>query len=264
MRLACRSALLMALALAFESVMAAVPCPSEPVRIVFSDRPAGRFLRGQGDAFQSPEAGIIVDEVRAVVAALGCPSQLLRAPQLRQVRLLDRGEVDIGIGFQDTPDRVRDWRFPMRTDGRVDATQALGSTEAVWIVLRERQASLLEDWRAGELGRWRLGAMRGTVTELMVASVGLRVEQVVAPNEVEKLLRLKRFDAIALPQLMIADELAARADLLATLAPPLGQMQYYAPASRRFYAESPEYVQAFWRGLCEQARRRSVLPGCLH
>lgn len=237
-------------------------CPGRPVRIVFVDRPAGTALRGSGPAFQESEPGFIVDEVRAAARKLGCPIQLSRAPQLRQLQQLDIGAVDFGVGFQATPERLQAWRFPVNAKGQPDPAMSIGASPVVWVTLQGRKAELEAAWKARRL-QGRFGAIPSSGAARMAAAAGVPTQPVMVPNEVERLLQLGRYDAVALPLQMLDGIMQAKSTALASLSPPLGEMHYYVPASRRFYEQSESYVQAFWLALCEQAQRRPAQRGCL-
>lgn len=236
-------------------------CPSKPVRIAFSDRAAGAFLRGTGAEFGRPDPGLVVNEVRAAAVALGCPVQLVRLPLLRLFQGLDQGGVDIGVGLHGGEERLTRWAYPTRSDGRLDKRMAIGSSEVRWVVLRERQPVLQAEWRRGRLSG-PLGAAHGTSTQELAGLAGLKTGSVVNLSDVGKLLARRRFDAIALPVLAYAEELSQGAEALATLEPSLGQLLYFAPASRAFAAQAPGYVQSFWQQLCAQARRRPTGRSC--
>lgn len=242
-------------------VWAGVDCPDRPVRMVFVDRPAGAALRGQGATFQEPQAGFIVDEVRAAARKLGCPIQLSRAPQLRMLQQLDSGAVDFGVGFQATPERLQAWRFPVNAQGQPDPAMSIGASPVVWVTLPGRKAELEAAWKEHRL-QGRFGAVPSSGAARMAAAAGVPTQPVMVPNEVERLLQLGRYDAVALPMQLLDGVKQAKSAALASLSPPLGEMHYYAPASRHFYEQSEPYVQAFWLALCEQAQRRPAQRGC--
>lgn len=254
---------LLALLLATVSGRAvALVCPDRPVQIAFADRAAGQFLRGQGSSFVEPDPGRAVLEVRAAVKALGCPAVLSRLPHARLVQGLDDGDIDLAVGYHDLPERVQRWRFPMTPEGQADRSQSIAVSPVAWVVLKDRKDDLEPGWRNGSW-RGRFGVAKDTVADVMARAANVPTERVVNLSEVGKLLALRRFDAIGLPVVAFAEELAASPVPLATLEPPLGQLRYFAPASRRFFERSPDYVHAFWTTLCDVVRRRPDHPGCV-
>lgn len=244
------------------STCAAVPpCPASPVRIAFGDRAAGAFLRGNGPEFDPTDPGIVVLEVRAAVKTVGCPATLVRLPHKRLLAEMDSGSIDFAVGYTDTVERLERWRFPQGADGSVDPGMAVGQSAIRWVVLRDRRDEQQQRWSEGQLSG-RLGALQDTLAERLAAGAGLKTASVLNLNEVAKLLTLRHFDAIALPTMPYAEVLSQQAQNLATLEPALGQMLYYAPASRTFAERSPAYVRALWQALCDEARRRQTSPGC--
>lgn len=236
-------------------------CPTEPLKIALGDRAAGAFLRGNGAEFDPVDPGIVVLEVRAAVKALGCPASLVRLPHKRILAQMEAGSIDFAVGYSDTPERLALWRFPLGPDGAVDRSMAIGQSPISWVVLRDRKVELEARWRDGRLHS-QLGAVQETLAERLAAEKGFRKTPVLNLNEVPKLLVLGRFDAIAFPTMAYAEVMSQSTQPLATLEPPLGQLQYYAPASRALFERAPASVRAFWDALCDEARRRPVSPGC--
>lgn len=240
---------------------AEVACPAEPLKIAFVDRAAGAFLRGHGPDFDPADPGIIVQEVRTAVKALGCPAHLIRLPHKRLMSQLDAGEIDFAVGYADTPERLLRWRFPTTPQGVADKAQAVGESPIHWVVLADRQPELQAQWREGQL-RGRLGSVQDTLSSQLAAERGFKTLPVVSLNDVPKLLSLRRFEAIAMPTMAYTEPFSQSPQPLASLDPPLGRLVYYTPSSRTLFERSPGLVRAFWQALCDEARRRPVAPGC--
>lgn len=256
-----------ALMLGLVCVLAALPCraqplcPVEPLKIAFPDRAAGAFLRGTGAEFDADDPGLVVREVKSALKAIGCTADLIRLPHKRVLAQMDAGTVDFVVGFADLPERLRLWRFPLGPQGGADKSMAIGESPIQWVVLAARRVELQARWREGSPGS-QLGALQDSVSALIAEAQGFKTRQVLNLNEAPKLLMLGRFDAIAMPTIFYAETLSSSPEPLATLEPPLGKMQYYAPASRALFERAPALVQAFWNALCQEARRRHVSPGC--
>lgn len=236
-------------------------CPAQPVRIAFVDRDAPPFLTSAGTTFDERRPGQMVEELRLALRALGCPAQLQRLPARRLQMAMSAGQVDVGMGLGDTPERVALWRYPTQADGQVDRRLAIGISPIAWVVLKKRQAELQSQWTARRL-QGRLGAATGSATSSVVENAGMRVEPVFEVARTVPLLELDRFDAIALPVNSYGFLLTEAQGRVAVLQPPVSTQYFYAPASESFFRREEAFVQRFWMALCEAARPRLGTASC--
>lgn len=224
-------------------------CPVRPMRVAFTDAHVPPFVNGSGGTIQESNPGLLIKELRSVAVQVGCPVQLVRLPQRRLELELSQGSVDLAVGYGDTPARRAQWQFPETPDGSLSQRHAIGQSPVAWLVLGARRAELEAQWRRGELGG-RLGVVPSSVASSLVAQRGLKAHMVEYPDRVLLLLERDRFDAVAIPLAAYAPQLAADPTRFATLDPPLGHINYFAPASKAFYRRHPELVRHVWEALC--------------
>ncbi len=237
-------------------------CPTRPVRVAFADAGIPPYLNGSGSRFQAEDPGMLVEEAQRAFQRLGCVAEFVRLPQRRIERSLSTGDVDLAMGFGDTPDRRVRWQFPQTPDGALSLRHSLARSPIQWLVLQHRRATLEARWQAGNLGG-RLGVVPDSVASRLLAQRGIPAAAVEYPDRILVLVERERFDAIAIPVAAYQPQLQAQADRFALLQPVLGHVEYFAPASQAFFRAHPEFTWRAWEALCIEARKRASLPGCL-
>lgn len=228
---------------------AAGPACPQPLRIAFNDGAAPPMLMGQGAAFADPP-GWEVDAVRDAVRRLGCQADLVRLPSRRLSALLTHGEVDIGVLYAVTPERLKALRFPLDAKGRPDLAWAPVFGH---LVLFARPGTPPHTgWDGRKLpAHWRVGVMSGSVQEAVARERGWAVEPISAFDLGLTMLQAQRFDLLLTSREALAPE--QRADLVEwALA---ARLPFFAPVSPAFAQRHGAWARAFWHELCHAVRR---------
>ncbi len=241
------------------AVAAQEPCP-ERVRITFFDYPLPPLFHGSGMQFeQSP--GLLVEWTQKAVQATGCRTrvELSRRPARRIHQELTYGQLDIIASWAVTPERLAIAEFP-HIKNAVDTRMAYFATDtALWV--RRGERSVLWDGMSlkGPPG-FKVGVPPGTTMETMARSWGWAVDVGVnGPNTIEKLLR-GRVPVTLISDAAIAAQPKEKRALLERLSPSVDRTLYYSAASKAFYAQYPEFMSRYWRGLCKASRAAPALP----
>ncbi len=242
-------------ALAVALCMAAAParagCP-QPLRIGFYDSATPPMLMGQGSAFADPP-GWEVDAVRDALRRLGCEAELVRLPSRRLTALLVQGQVDFGLFFGVTAERLTTLAFPLDAQGRPDLAWAPAFGHLSLFARSGTPPSAGWDGRQLPPG-WRVGVVAGSAQEAIARERGWPVETVSALDLGPVMLRAGRFDLL----LTSREALTAgqRADLVewATAA----RQPFFMPAAPAFSRRHPVWTRSFWNEFCRAVRR--VVP----
>lgn len=249
--------LLLSSLIAMAPAAAAPACP-ERLRIGFADTPLGPFLRGHGAVFLEPEPGLLVQDVRRVLAELGCQAELRRLPARRQMLALQKGELDIVVPKAALPALTLEFEYPRDAQGQPDASLAIGTARMAVFALQARGWTSAPPFQG-----LRIGVLRGSVPEEGLKARGLLTHEM--PDMARGLAMLRRghIDLMVAPDVLIGDsERAAMPDLV-ELPPALATVLYFAPARQRFAERHPDFLRAFWQGLCRDSRKRFPgLPRC--
>lgn len=238
-------------------VTAAPVCP-ERLRIGFADAPLGPFLRGHGADFVEPDPGLLVQDVRRVLAELGCKAELKRLPARRQMLAMQQGELDIVIPKAALPALMLAFEYPRDAQGQPDAGLAIGSARMAVFALGARGWTSAPPFRG-----LRIGVLRGSVPEEGLKARGLQTHEMPDIARGLEMLRRGHIDLMVAPDVLIGvGERAALPDLV-ELPPALAAVLYFAPARQPFAAHHPDFLRAFWQGLCRDSRKRfPELPRC--
>ncbi|MBB5205201.1 hypothetical protein HNQ51_002520 [Inhella inkyongensis] len=232
---------------------AAVACP-QPLVVSFLDGEFPPFLYGNGTQFATPKPGWAVEWVRQTLAELGCEASLTRGPFRRTAQQMAVDAVQIAVGFAHLPERELTMRFPHRADGSLDDRLALLTTDVVLFGLVEPRGGA-----AGQVVR-KVGIVTGSIEESVARERRLPMEA--APTHRANLAKLRagRIDLVlGVRQVFSASELVAE-PAVQVLEPPLQVVRYFAPTSQALYERHPDFVKAFWLGMCERARRQTQRP----
>ena len=228
-------------------------CPT-PLRVAFVDFDLHPFLRGQGDRFADPP-GKMVDAIQKTLGTLRCPAQLMRLPVRRLVQALQDGDVELAIPLTPSPERMTQLRFPVDAQGRVDERFAIAETSIRLYATADHEADVAARLNAQGRGALRYGALRGSVYADVLVADGLRVELTPDVGKAWAMLRLDRFDVMALPQQLTPDAADGR-----LVGPPLFVQSFFVPANPDFAAANGPWLNRFWRQMCEQTRSNFHAP----
>ncbi|MBI3349830.1 MAG: hypothetical protein HY020_21795 [Burkholderiales bacterium] len=230
----------------------AATCP-QPLRIAFSDAPAPPLLLGNGPGFEDPP-GWSVQTVRDVLQRLGCTAELVRLPGRRLQRSLERGDVEFGVYFGPTPERLKNLQFPLDAAGRPDAAWAPLIGHVALYGLAGSPA--LKAWDGNTLAPGvRVGVVSGSTQETLARERRWAVEPTSGFDTSVLALRARRFELLLTPRESVVPAQLSGEDALVELAPLVERLPYFVPASRDLHARHPAFVADFWRELCHSTRR---------
>lgn len=227
---------------------AAPSCP-QPLRIGFNDSASPPMLMGSGSGFADPP-GWEVDAVRDALKRLGCPGELLRLPGRRLNALLAQGQVDIGVLYATTPERLKALRFPLDAAGRPDLAWAPVFGHLALYARPGTPPNPGWDGRQLPPG-WRVGVMTGSVHEALARERGWAVEPISAFDLGLSMLQAQRFDLLLTSREAMPPELRAGVVEWA----PAARLPFFAPAAPAFAQRHGAWTRAFWKELCHAVRR---------
>ncbi len=237
------------------------PCP-QALKIAFVDLEVSPFLHGSGDHFENPP-GHFVLWAKAEARRLQCKVEWLRLPPARLLIAMQHGEVDIAIGQAPTPEREKAWVFPRSAQGELDERLSLLASKQVLYARADRAAALGWDGKSFTSGTPRVGAPRGSKQMTLAERKGWPVVPTMGTAQGLRMLRAERFELLLAPEVLVPAESLSEAPALVALQPALQETQYYAPVSPDLWKRNPDFVRAFWRGLCKASRQQSPgLPSC--
>lgn len=240
-------------ALAIALCAAAAParaagCP-QPLRIGFYDSPTPPLLMGQGATFADPP-GWEVDAVRDTLRRLGCEAELVRLPSRRLATLLAQGQVDFGLFFGITAERLRTLAFPLDAQGRPDLAWAPAFGHLSLFARAGTPPNPGWDGRQVPPG-WRVGVMAGSVQEEVARERGWAVETISALELGPVMLRAQRFDLLMTSREALTAE--QRADLVEWATST--RQPFFVPAAPAFARRHPAWTRGFWNEFCRSVRR---------
>ncbi|MDR7269901.1 hypothetical protein J2X20_002559 [Pelomonas saccharophila] len=234
--------------LAWQAV--AATCP-QPLRIGFSDAASPPGLLGSGPTFPEPPGWEVV-AVREALKRLGCQAELLRLPNRRLSASLAQGSVDIGLLFGTTPERLRNFSFPLDAQGKPDLTWAPVFGHLALFGRAGEAADPAWDGQRLPAGL-RVGVLTGSVQETIARGRGWAIESIGALDGGPTMLQARRFDLLLTTREVLSPE--QRAELV-EWTPGVAKLPYFAPASPAFVQRHPDWTRAFWRQFCQAVRRQ--------
>lgn len=252
-----------ALCLLLYATSASALCPPQ-VRVVFSDAAFPPFLHGDGVEFEmSP--GILIEWTTNALRKLGCqPAQMIysRSGYRRYFSDLEAGRMDIAVGPSYAPEREKFAVYPMQ-DGKPVAAMVIAVGQ---LALYTQVANQSVQWDGTVLSGENLlvGVPGGTIGEKLAQDRKWPTDP--APNYEanEKKLLAGRVPVILMPNVSLDLELAGqKTPRIRKLQPPVLSVSSYAPVSRQFYVQYPEFTRKFWVEVCRQGRTFfTTLPDC--
>lgn len=227
----------------------AAGCP-RPLRIGFNDTASPPMLMGRGERFEDPPGWQVV-AVRDALKRLGClaAAELVRLPARRLSAVLAQGQLDFALLYGATPERLRTMRFPLDAQGQPDVAWAPVFGR---LVLFARPGTPPPPaWDGGALpAGWRVGAMAGSVQELVARDRGWPVEPITAIDFGLQMLSAQRFDLLLTSREALSPEMRAGVVEWATAA----RLPFFAPASVDFAQRHPAWTRSFWNEFCRAMR----------
>lgn len=245
-----RTGLAAVLAMVSALAEAGTACP-QPLRIGFSDSATPPGVMGQGPAFEDPP-GWEVAAVREALQRLGCPGELLRQPSRRLGVALAQGELEFAMIFAATPERLRQFRFPLDARGRPDVAwaPAFGAL-ALYGLAGSRPPP---GWDGHRPPGPRVGVVAGTVQEKLARERGWPVEPVASAGREVPMLKSGRFGLLLTWREDLSTEDAAE---LSEWQPLVARLPFYMPASQAVADRHPAWTRRFWNEVCRAVRRQA-------
>lgn len=244
--------LLILLGLALCRAALAAPCP-ETLRVGVGDSAYPPAVHGSGPAFADPPGWAVV-AVREAAQRLGCTLKLQRLPMRRIALALEQGQLEFGMFFGATPERLEKLRFPLDTSGRADAAWAPVIGHMAFYALPGSPAR--QAWDGQHLAAGvSVGATGGATQELLARSRGWPVEVASSSDSSVLALRARRFDLLLIAREALAPEQLTGENALVELAPVVQYLPYFVPASRAVQERHADFVTSFWHELCQATRR---------
>jgi hypothetical protein len=237
------------------------PCP-EPLRVGFADVDFRPFLNGSGSEFAA-DPGIIVTDLRAVLASLGCKAEQVRLPARRLMADLIRGDIDMWVTAAYSIERGEEAVFPLTPRGEPDPKLALTETRVVYFIRRDRAAVLEPRLAERSYRDLRLGTVRGSVADQALMAMGVKPQDVGDSRKALEMLRRDRLDALVAPSRFVVPESLGEEPSILISAATFAQHLFFAPVSKQLNERHPAWVKEFWRRMCRNASARSPeLPKC--
>lgn len=241
---------------------AGVACPPAPVRIALPDFPAGEFIKGKGDGFESPNPGHLVRELRSVEQRLGCRLHLMRLPVVRMIREAGEGRYDLVAPAPEAMASAQGWVLPQVGD-RTNLQLSLGQSTLSLFVARQRLQALRSAWLADGRPLGTVGVVAGSVAADVAKAEGWGVQTIQDFDKGMTMLLLQRVDHVFAPAISVTDSDPVRTGAVVALEPPVLPVTYFHAATPAFAQRHPDFLRAFWRAACEASReRRSDKPSC--
>lgn len=242
--------------------VSAQPAAAVDLKLIYTDQEVRPYLMGSGTEIP-PRAGMTVDLVRRSLARIGGTHRLTltRVTSRRLVQEIRAGRQDGVLGLRYFPERSADLVYPTLPDGQLDTSR--------------RAARLAHSFyrRAGENVQWngrRLTGQSGPVgTSLIVAenlhALGIETISVLSGSQLFHMLALHRIDAAATLDMIGDQEVAASQGAFEKLTPPLLEVDFHLPVSKRFYAANRDFVERLWRlmGELRDETYAELAPGYL-
>jgi ABC-type amino acid transport substrate-binding protein len=244
------------------AVGSALPRCPPALKIAFVDLEVSPFLHGSGDHFENPP-GHFVQWAKVEAWRFNCKVEWLRLPPARLLVAMQRGEVDMAIGQAPTPEREKAWVYPRGAQGELNERLSLLASKHVLYARADRAAALGWDGKGFASGNPRVGVPRGSKQMTLAERKGWPVVPTMGTAQGLRMLRAERFELLLAPEVLVPAESLSEAPALVALQPALQETQYYAPVSPGLWKRNPDFVRAFWRGLCKASRQQSPgLPSC--
>lgn len=240
------------LTLCGQALAANAPACPKAVRIGFNDAASPPMLMGRGERFEDPPGWQVV-AVRDALKRLDCTgaAELVRLPARRLSALLAQGQVDFALLYGVTPERLLTLRFPLDAQGEPDVAWAPMFGR---LTLFARPGTPQQPgWDGGALpAGWRVGAMAGSVQEMLARARGWAVEPITAVDFGLQMLGAQRFDLLLSSRDALSPEMRAGLVEWGTAA----RLPFFAPASVAFAERHPAWTRAFWNEFCRAMRQR--------
>ncbi len=250
--------LLLAAALAVAGP-ALADCPPQ-LLISFNHEAFPPSLKGQGPGFHDPDPGWLVQATRAALGQLGCRAELLRLPHRRMDQELKAGHLGFGLLFGYTPERAVALGFPLDGQGRPDASRAIATTALRLYAWPQRVPALAWDGERLAPGL-TVGVVQGTTQDGVAQRRGFTVVPIRGFDNALPMLKAQRFDLLLVnPEALPAAALQG-AEALVPVGPPVQRTLYFAASSRQLLERHPQFVQSFWRALCQASQNLQPREG---
>lgn len=221
-----------------------------PLRFGIPDQHRPPYWMGDGSAIANPP-GASVELLRQFASSAGCPPVLKRMPVLRIVPALSSGQIDFApmdIRAENDPGIV----FPRDKDGHLDRARAISMVVVVFV---RKGDALGRDLDTRKYFQHRqLGATLGSSYIKRLKQEGFEIDSgaIDVARNFDK-LKLRRIDGFAVSLISAGDMdayvRAHHGDAIMRLEQPLFADYVWIAASRDYYAQHPERVQAMWSWL---------------
>lgn len=235
------------------AAVAAERCP-EQVRVSLPNFEIAPYVLGT-DEVQNPP-GLLVEWVGNALALSGCKphSVIVRRPPNRQLAEMASGRIDVLPGFSFVANADSEMVFPMK-NGSVNLSLAL-LTDSVSLYARSDDQRVRWDGVTLRSPNPLVGSSTGGgSTKAIARTHGWTIESAPTPQADMRKLIAGRIDVILEPDVVMRAYLTgADARAVRRLLPPVRATPRYAPVSRRFQQDYPEFTDRFWRALCRQSR----------
>ncbi|MES2759682.1 MAG: hypothetical protein V4693_20110 [Pseudomonadota bacterium] len=233
--------------------LAAERCPAQ-VRVSLPNFEIAPYVLGT-DEVQNPP-GLLVEWVGNALALSVCKPRIVivRRPPNRQLAELASGRIDVLPGFAFAPNGENQMVFPMK-NGAVNASLAV-LTDSLSLYARRGDKRVQWDGVTLRSPNPLVGSSTGGASTAAIASAhGWTIESAPTPQADVRKLIAGRIDVILEPDVVMRAYLAgAEARAAHRLQPPVRTTHRYAPVSKRFAQEYPEFTARFWHELCRQSR----------
>lgn len=239
----------------------AIECPAV-VRIAYHDGEVAPFFLGNGRSVIPKDPGLAIAWNNNALHQSGCHPEmrLIRLPARRLDHDIFAGSLDIALGLAPSAERLKYVQFPLR-DGRPDNRYAIGIAR-FFLYTPKPAAIRWSEKKTLPLGTV-VGVVMGQLPERMAMDRGWTIDTTHDMESNLHKLSLGRVNVVLAPETAVAAWLKTNGNSIQKLEPPVETLEFYAPVSQAFLRRYPEFVQRYWRNICQQSRAYfTQLPEC--
>lgn len=229
------------------ALLCSLPAWGQKLIVNYSDIEVAPYQMGEGNTVPNPP-GAMVELINLMGKELGLEIVLERAPQLRSLARLQRGEIDAAFMYSYAPERLRFGRYPIR-DGKPDESVRLVYQSYVFYRLKG-SAFQWDGTTITGLGDKGVGFNSTFSVGLALAKQGIKTDEAKTTEQNFKKLALGRIAAYAMQE-HAADSYLARNPMpdVEKVGVPFESKAYYLLLSNQLLDRDPALADRIWTKL---------------